>query len=116
MYEFVTFVDLELLDTCPEIITDGKPSYSVFNQKIPVKWSIEFEMRSWGIKDIVISVQDQTINFEIERDVDGHVEIEDIEATIKNVNIEVTPKNGFYLSSIYPQSIEFFRGKWTVNF
>ena len=36
------------------------------DRKVRVKWSCEFEMRTWGIKDIILMVPFQTIETTIE--------------------------------------------------
>ena len=78
-----------------------------------VKWSVEFEIRERGIKDIVINIPDQKIELiKITETEDEDIE-EDVEFEVTNAT-ESIPEG--LRSSIIPVSLELYNGKWVLTF
>lgn len=77
-----------------------------------VLWSIDFEMRTWGVKSIEISVYEVKISY-IETNMDTDEETEKEMVITENIKIEEPSEFG----TIYPQQLEISTdGKCTVEF
>lgn len=76
---------------------------------IEVKWSLELEMRSWGIKDFIILVPNQKIDTSV-YDYDK----EQFLSFTFEVNECQVMVNSF--KSLVPESLSVLNKKWTLNF
>lgn len=87
MYEFETEVQVEQYGV--RGLTLG------YNQKINIKWSLELEMRGWGIKDFVVSAPDQEVTLMkiLHEDEDSETE-EPITLMLKNIKCDFAPDKG----------------------
>lgn len=113
MFSFTTRnVDLDMLDLCPEIKSLDLKQVEVNNQKVHITWKLELELRGWGLKYSVISVPEQIIEF--------YVDIEDEnEAKLLSVNIkdcETDTEAANFDGPVYPRTLQFYKGKWTLIF
>lgn len=78
-----------------------------------VKWSVEFEVRERGIKDIYIHIPDQTIQvIKVTETEEDDIE-EDVELEVKDAQADLLAA-GF--PAIIPDSLEFYNGKWVLIF
>ena len=78
-----------------------------------VKWSVEFEVRERGIKDIIITIPDQYVHaIKITETEDDDIE-EDVALEVKDAQADIIAAG---LDSIIPDSLEFYNGKWTLIF
>lgn len=106
MHNFKTKVDLDLM-------LDRKDNYDVETKTVEITWDLGLEVRSWGLKDIGVSVPDQKITVLLNIWGDDTDTEEEIVLEIKDVEIERTP-GMFY--ALAPQSLEFYKGKWKLVF
>ena len=106
--EFETEVDVSMMD---DNILVGED----FLGKITIKWSVEFEMRSWGIKSIYLTVPEQKIILNYERDTEDGFVPESKEILLQNVKVE-DPINEENFGMIAPHTLEFYDGKVTLQF
>lgn len=85
-------------------------------QPITLKWSVEFEMRSWGVKGIYLHVPDQKVTLLYSRydEATGDDIDERREVLLQNVQVEEPSNENFGM--IMPRSLEFYNGKVTVQF
>jgi hypothetical protein len=110
MYEFTTpNIELDLIDRLPEM----SESSSCYRQKVTLKWSVEFEMREWGIKSCIITVPEQEITFEIELDERDDFETKTVTVLLKEIHTDVSDQ---ICLNLVPRKLEFYRGKWTLSF
>lgn len=106
MYDFESQVSVELYHK------DYKGAWDV--QPVTIKWQVEFEMRSWGIKDISVYVPDQevTLMFTIADQNGDEVEKE---ATFQLTDIK-TNMGYDYNSMVSPSTLNIHDNKIEVEF
>lgn len=115
MYEFKTDVRLSLLDTPPEILTEGRPPFDLDHRAlVEIRWSVEFEMREHGIKSIIVSIPPQSIEFEIEREEGEVYDTEEIRIDLTEVSADLSGRPDHDM--LIPSYLEFFKGQWTLVF
>jgi hypothetical protein len=85
-------------------------------QPIRLKWSLDFELRSWGVKSVYVTVPDQKVLLVFDRydeatdtDVD-----EEREVLLQNVQVDLDATN--WDSGLSPHSLEFYEGKVIAHF
>jgi len=103
---FKTQVDLD-------ISLEGFANHDVETKKVEISWDLDIDMRSWGLKDIGLSVPDQKITVLLMiwgEDTDSETEI-----TLDVKDVEVV-RNSTEFYSLAPQSLEFYKGKWKLVF
>lgn len=85
-------------------------------QPITLKWSIDFEMRSWGVKSIYLTVPDQKVVLQYSHydEATGEDLEESKEVLLQNVQVEEPSNENFGM--ILPRTLEFYNGKVTVQF
>lgn len=105
MNEFKTQVDLDLF-------LEGYDNHDVDTKKVNIRWNLEFDMRSYGVKDMVITVPDQKINVSLTLWGDEEDTYKEITLDVKDVIVE----RDFVYSSLMPSSLEFSGGKWRLVF
>lgn len=105
MNNFKTRVDLD-------IMLDRKDNHDVLTKHVNLRWNAELEMRSYGIKSVIITVPDQTITLDVNVWGDEDDTQEELTLDIKDVLIE---HNGS-LETLIPSSLEFYKGKWKLVF
>jgi len=107
--EFETEVEVSMFD-------DSILSGESFLQPVTIHWSIEFEMRSWGVKNIYLHVPDQkiTLVYQIEDENGDYVDAEK-EIQLQNVEVEA-PNNPESFGHIAPHTLDFHNGKVMVQF
>lgn len=76
-------------------------------------WGLEFEVRDWGVKNIMIIVPDQTVLVYGNHVNPDTLEDEDVEVELELKDIETTTLES---DSISPHEIEYYKGKVTVSF
>ena len=105
MTDFKTQVDLD-------VMLDRKDNYDIETKKINLRWNLELEMRQYGVKDFIITVPDQTVTIDLNvwgEDTDTQ---EQVTLEIKDVLVERASQS----SQLIPNSLEFYKGKWTLIF
>lgn len=105
MNEFKTQVDLDLM-------LDRKDNYDIETTKMNLRWNLELEMRQYGIKSFIITVPDQTVTIDLNVWNDDNDTQEQITLEIKDVVVELSGGS----DQLIPSSLEFYKGKWTLNF
>lgn len=96
-----------------DIELDLYGEYSNVTTKIVfLKWKYELEYRSWGIKNVSITIPDQKIYVEIEvEDENGDYERKDIVIELKNIEMEGETK-----IPLLPTKLTNICGRWVVEF
>lgn len=90
-------------------------------KNVEIEWSIDLTVRSWGIKDLVIIVPDQVIEFDYgvdryDKDEDDYYSAEQTKTVyLKNIKVELDSEIDFN-SSIAPKTLEYFKGQWKLIF
>lgn len=108
MYSFTTDgVDLDII---------GSSNAEAGGGSCSIKWTLELEIRSYGIKDIMIRVPDQTITTSVWRyDEETDEEYpEDITIELKDVKVE--NDSSMTHGETFPKKVEIYQGKATVEF
>jgi len=88
-------------------------------QPISIRWSLELEMREWGVKSTYVSVPDQdiTLVYQIEKDLgNDDFEYVDQEKTIHLTNVQAEFENARWSHSLVPTALSEYGGKWTLEF
>jgi hypothetical protein len=102
------------------IVKDNDESLSVNlvrKQEVPIKWSVEYEYRNWGIKGIYPSVPDQKILVSFERDSGLSYDEFEKEILLKNVQVEIVEPSELHSSiGLSLGEIEFYGDKITAKF
>lgn len=101
------------------VLVDSFDHGTTSKSKADLKWSIDISSRSWGLKDLSVTVPDQVIKFFIEKDDEnGDAQESEIEVELKNVKVEMNIDGQSDLSSISiaPKRVEIFKGKSVVEF
>ena len=84
---------------------------------IEIKWTIEPEIREWGVKGLIVHIPDQTISllYETENHLGDSVEVE-TEIEMQDIQWEYKPGEGDF--QMTPQSImiDTERRKFSVEF
>lgn len=117
MYNFKTPVELDFFDSNKELgkmFNINSEDISISNHSV-VEWGMELEMRDWGVKNIGVYVPDQTITISVDYYSD---EADEYFSTTKEIQIKDI-KTDYELEggqSISPQTLEFYKGKWTLIF
>lgn len=86
-------------------------------QQINLTWTLEYELRDWGVKGMYVAVPDQTIEFSYEYfdpTTDGYVP-ETKKMTVSDVQVEGLD-HSTYDSHFLPRTLELYNGKWTADF
>ena len=83
--KFNTTVEVEVRRLAEEIMSEGQ--YKQFEEDYvkltcKVEWSIDFELREYGVKSVTLSVPDQTLC------IDGFSDSSYIELDLKDVSVE----------------------------
>lgn len=102
---FKTKVDLDLM-------LDRNDNYDVLTKHINLRWDLEFEMRQYGVKSFIITVPDQSITIDLNIWGDDDDTQEELKFDIKDVLIERSSTS----DSLFPKSLEFYKGKWKLVF
>lgn len=111
MHEFKSAVKLDTLSNL-KALTGYEIDY-VNTEHVDIKWTLEFDIRSWGIKDAVVSVPIQTIYIEFETLTPESDSIKKVEFEVKLQNVDVK-LNGKLPSE--PSSLEYDGKKWVLEF
>lgn len=106
MNSFKTQVDLDLTINRPD-------NFEIETKKMNLRWNAEFEMRSYGVKSVIITVPDQQVSLDIRVWGDDEDTFETLTLDIKDVIIE---RQNEGLEFLIPQTLEFFKGKWKLVF
>ena len=107
MNEFKTQVDLDLM-------LNDQGNHDVLTKQVNLRWSLELEMRQYGVKSFIVTVPDQT--FTVSLNVWG----DDDEDTEKEITLEakdiqvVMREDG--ISNMIPSTLECYKGKWRLVF
>jgi len=96
-----------------DLMLDRKDNYSIETEKLHVKWNVEFEMRSFGIKSVIVTVPEQTIDVEVRVWGDDDDTFEQISFDLKDVEV-VRESEGF--ENLIPSKLECYKGKWKLIF
>lgn len=86
---------------------------------VEIRWRLEIEMRTWGVKSICIFVPDQEINLVYQEEVPDNDKWEDREEVLKLEKIDTNTDceiEDIQYMSICPQELELCNGIWTVKF
>ena len=104
--DFKTQIDLDLL-------IDRNDNYDIETKKFNLRWNVEFEVRQYGIKSVNITVPEQKIELDICVWGDNEDTYETLTLDIKDVVIE---RNTEGFDNLVPQSLSYFKNKWTLVF
>ena len=102
---FKTQIDLDIL-------LDRTDNHDIETKKMNILWNLEFETRQYGLRSFIITVPDQQITLSVNVWGDDEDTHEDVTLDIKDVVIEEPTTFG----SIFPKSLEFYKGKWKLVF
>lgn len=110
-------------ETQVELSIVGSHEFTGGSGKAKIKWNFEIEMRNYGIKDISITVPDQSIKTVVTKyneETDEEYE-EEVTLELKNIKVDSTlsgyEKLTSYLSGgIYPKELEVWRDLATLSF
>ena len=82
--------------------------------RVKVKWTLELEIREWGIKSFIVTVPEQVIRFE-ERNGDDEIPREIV---LKNVNVMYITGEEVSMSfpTIAPSVLTIYKGKIELAF
>lgn len=108
--QFSTEVDVNIYD---DLLKDGVNLKSLSSKKAVIKWNASFEAKTWGIKGILIVVPDQTITIQGEDESNESLEVVEISLPIQNIDSSLNTSEYF---SISPTSLDYFKGRWTLEF
>jgi hypothetical protein len=100
--EFETEVELEFESTL------------LVKDRVKVKWSLELEVRDWGIKSFIVVVPEQTIHFE-EQDGDDHIPREFVLKDVKLLGWEGNYRD-LFMMTFAPLSLSVHKGKIRLDF
>ena len=85
-------------------------------QPITIKWTLEVEMRSWGVKGFYVHVPDQKVMVIYQIWAEDGESILDQEKEITLTNVQVDLDNVQITHSIAPQTLDFYKGQAAVIF
>jgi len=105
MNSFKTKVELEISGL------SGYDNYDVLTQTVEIKWDLELEMRSWGVKGIGMSVPEQKITVFLNIWGDDEDTEKEIIFDVKNVMVE---KQSEDMDSLAPSHLIYNDGDWTL--
>jgi hypothetical protein len=106
MDSFKTKVELEVYG----ILGEGV-NYDVLTQTVEIKWDLQLEMRSWGVKDISMSVPEQKITVLLNIWGDNEDTEKEIVLDVKDVLVEKQSEDS---SSLAPSHLVYNDGEWTL--
>ena len=105
MTEFKTKVELDLT-------LDRDDNYEIDTHFANLRWTLEMEMRQYGIKSFDITVPDQKITVNLIIWGDEEDTEETLTLDVKDVIVE---RSGDF-DGLVPRSLELYDGKWKVVF
>jgi len=115
--EFTTDVDLDISSTrLEEYLKTLGYDYivdSVLTTQQSINWSLEFETRYWGIKDVSTFVPDQYINLNLEV---YKPDSEDSENVIVRLDLKNIQTEGARSMPLSPTVLSFDGKKWCLSF
>ncbi|NJO50841.1 MAG: hypothetical protein HC840_16890 [Leptolyngbyaceae cyanobacterium RM2_2_4] len=97
----------------------------LITKHVPLKWSLELELREYGVKSFYITVPEQEIELEFEENIyDENDNIVDVryfteKFTVKqdaNTDFNIPEESGRMFSHLYPHEIEIYKSSITVRF
>lgn len=113
MYEFSTPVEVEIYSHDLERLS-GCELDLIITEQVTIKWTLELEMRSYGIKYAIASVPDQVIYIEVKGYVNKHdTEPERFEYRVELKDITVNKNDKF---PECPTKLQYDGEKWTLEF
>ena len=85
-------------------------------KKVNIKWLLEVEHRSWGVKSLCVTVPNQTLNvwFEQENADTGDYDVVETTVDIKDCDVEFDIVHTG--ETIYPSELIIADGKYTLVF
>lgn len=96
-----------------DISLDGYGNHDVETQTVNLTWDLELEMRNYGIKSFIVTVPDQKITVYLNIWGDDEDIEQEIVLDVKDVEIVLDSKE---LGSLFPHSLELYKGKWKLVF
>jgi 5,10-methylene-tetrahydrofolate dehydrogenase/methenyl tetrahydrofolate cyclohydrolase len=89
---------------------------SLQTREVLLEWSLELEVRKFGIKSFIVTVPEQTFEIEFTKYNERLDEDSRIEETIivKNVIVDINATK--LQHGISPKSLTFYNDKWTLEF
>jgi hypothetical protein len=119
MFDFHTKnIELDIISPCPEMVKAIPmhllKDFSVYRQTVDISWQIEFEMRTWGIKETYITVPPQWIEFEVEIETENEPLVYTIKVMLDQVHgkFRDAPTGG-----LIPTRLEYYhKTGWTLEF
>lgn len=84
-------------------------------EPVALKWSVDFEMRNWGIKGVYVSIPDQDIELHHSAD-NAEGDPEDKVTVVHVTNAQADISGADWGQQLSPQSMDFYQGKWSVTF
>jgi hypothetical protein len=96
-----------------DISLDGYNNHDVETETVNLTWDLELEMRNYGIKSFIVTVPDQKITVYLNIWGDDEDTEQEIVLDVKDVEIVRDSKE---LGSLFPHSLEFYKGKWKLVF
>jgi len=111
-FQFESDFELDASGSLPGVSAE----YHVKSEtKVKIKYEIEFESRSWGIKGLSVFIPKQDITFNVE--LDEEEETAEVKMSIDNSKTKFESGDDLGTSfGIVPKSIEIYKGVVTVSF
>ena len=116
-YSFENKVDLNIIGPLKveNVDLSGKSYDDIELDKVNVVWGIGLDLRDWGVKAMDFAVPDQDIEISgtyitthgDEVSFNFQIPLEDIDVDYSTVLLH---------NSVYPTQLEYWNGKWTLNF
>lgn len=88
---------------------------SEYNAKVDIKWSLELEARSYGIKSFIVTVPEQDIHFSIVKEGLGEEDDYPEDITIRLTTVAVG-EPGEWTGTFAPSALNFYKDKWRLEF
>lgn len=107
MYEFTSTVDIDII---------GSHNVQSGGGTTKVKWTLELEMRKYGVQSFIIVVPEQVVTSDVWRyneETDEEYQ-EEVSITIKDVKVDVSSCS--MMQGLYPTKLEIYQGKATLEF
>ena len=117
MEEFKTEVSLDLsssdLEKYLKKLGHDYEIDSINTEQVSIKWTLELEMRIWGIKSAIAFVPIQSIAVSLEVFRAGSEESETVEVELQLEGIEIESSEEV---PTCPGELELYDGRWTLKF
>lgn len=104
------------LNFTTEVDLDADGANYEYRGKVTVKWSLGLDARERGVKDIYITIPDQTICVVKVHHGEEEDLYEDQELEVKECQYEVMSERDSFFNGIIPHTLSLYNGKWMLEF